>query len=152
MKQTLALLIAAGLLCGAASALAEPPPRERGEPAQRLLRLDADQDGRISRDEATLSPRLAQQFPLIDGNADGYLERAELEAYAEQRQALREQAQQRRFARMDTNGDGLLSGSELDERPRLERLDANQDGAVDFAEFSQPPRQRGPGRGRGCQD
>ena len=100
-----------------------------------LKRLDRDQDLRLSRDEAALAPRLAQQFPLIDSNQDGQLEQGELEAYADARRALREEARRSRFSRLDADGDGVIAGAELEGRQRLARLDRNQDGRIELDEF-----------------
>jgi Ca2+-binding EF-hand superfamily protein len=142
MNTTILTAAALGLLLAASAASAQS---QRGAG---LARLDSDADQRLSREEAALAPRLAQQFALIDSNRDGLLERGELEAYAAERRALRKAAQKLRFAQLDADKDGFLAGSELVERPRLERRDINGDGRVDLAEFSQPP--RGLGGWRHC--
>lgn len=132
----LALLAVLALLA------ASPLSRAAEERGAALQRLDTDQDQRLSRDEAALAPRLAQQFPLIDLDDDAFLDREELRAYAAQRRTLREQAQRSRFALLDQDGDGVIAGTELDGRRRLARRDADQDGRVDFAEFSAPRSRR----------
>ena len=137
MKTTITLLPALALLLAASTANAHA-----GRGAA-LKRLDSDGDQRLSREEATLAPRLAQQFPLIDRNADGLLDREEIKAYAEQRRALREEAMGKRFALLDANGDGVLAGEEIEGKRRLERRDTNQDGRIELAEFRQPPRWQG---------
>ncbi len=42
--------------------------------------LDADKDGLISKDEASVSQTVTQQWDMLDVNKDGYLEKAELAA------------------------------------------------------------------------
>jgi hypothetical protein len=44
--------------------------------------VDADHDGAISRLEAHRLPRLEEEFPLVDGNADGWVSRDEFEAFS----------------------------------------------------------------------
>ncbi|MCK7593447.1 EF-hand domain-containing protein [Pseudomarimonas salicorniae] len=121
---------AAALSLVTGAAFAHP---DRGAIAKRL---DSNRDQRISREEAALVPRLAQQFPLIDRSGDGLIDRDEFKAYAEQRRALREEALDRRFALLDADRDGVLSGAEIEARPRLARLDGNDDGRIERAEFT----------------
>ena len=56
---------------------------------QRLMRMDKDQDGKVSREEFSGRP---QMFERIDANHDGYLEAAEIQAGAEKLKARMEQA------------------------------------------------------------
>ena len=42
--------------------------------------LDADKDGLISKDEASVSQTVTQQWDMLDINKDGYLGKAELAA------------------------------------------------------------------------
>jgi Ca2+-binding EF-hand superfamily protein len=52
---------------------------QRGNLAQLLKRADADGDGKLSMEEAP--PFLKKQFAKIDTNGDGFLDKAELEAW-----------------------------------------------------------------------
>lgn len=80
----------AGLLavaCGAAlaQAPAEPArPISKGE--EKAVRdfklLDANGDGRLSRSEVALVPRLAAAFDDADTNHDGYVDMNEIRAFA----------------------------------------------------------------------
>lgn len=77
-----------------------------------LMRADKDGDGRISRAEwiAFASERGAKghpdrQFARFDTNHNGYLDKGEIDAMLAQR-----------FAKRDTNGDGLLTPDERQHR------------------------------------
>jgi Ca2+-binding EF-hand superfamily protein len=45
-----------------------------------FARLDNDNDGKISKSEASKGPRLSKHFDAIDTNHDGFVTRAELAA------------------------------------------------------------------------
>lgn len=66
-------LVALCLATAASIATAASP-----EHGQRFDRLDANGDGRLSREEAAAYPELAQRFEQIDANKDGFLSRDEL--------------------------------------------------------------------------
>ncbi|MGH8054051.1 MAG: EF-hand domain-containing protein [Stenotrophomonas sp.] len=78
---------------------------ERGERGGRdggfMRGMDTDNDGRISAAE------YRAQFDRLDVNKDGYIDRADRQARAEQRRA-------EWFAKADTDKDGKLSQAELD--------------------------------------
>jgi EF hand len=57
-----------------------------------FAKLDADKDGRISRDEAAKGPRLSKTFDKVDADKDGYVSRAELSAAIEHRAKRGDQA------------------------------------------------------------
>lgn len=42
--------------------------------------LDADGDGRISRDEGSVDPDFTANFDMVDSDRDGYINRAEMDA------------------------------------------------------------------------
>lgn len=143
-------------------------------PHERLLRLlreaDADNDGEVTLAEFLLvRPELdADAFNALDLNSDGVLSRADLpgggidpiqallgligDADAdgdgvvtfEEAQALRPSLTVDQFARLDVNGDGVLSRADLPAIPtdQLRRLigllgeaDANSDGVVTYDEL-----------------
>ena len=70
------LAIALALAVGApvAGAADGTHGEKRGE---RIAKLDLNQDGQISREEAAAAPRLAQRFDQLDANRDGQLTREE---------------------------------------------------------------------------
>ncbi len=72
----------------------------------RIMAADTDGDGRISRAEmAAMATKgehdPSRRFDAIDTNHDGYLDKAEIRA-----------ALEKRFHRMDVNGDGILTPDE----------------------------------------
>lgn len=90
--------------------------------------------------------RIDHMFEVLDANADGAIDKAEVES-----------AKDARFAAADTNSDGTLTVSELEAAAAkraekrvarmVERLDANQDGALDTEEFAAAAKKRGSGHG-----
>ncbi|MBL8263751.1 MAG: calcium-binding protein [Xanthomonadaceae bacterium] len=59
----------------------ERPQRGRHGGRRGGARLDTDGDKRVSRQEASVRPQLAERFTAIDDNNDGYLTREEFQAY-----------------------------------------------------------------------
>lgn len=118
------LLLAVGLMCVAGAAQAQMRPSmnpdadgdgkvsfaefKASQADAMLARLDANKDGKITKDEASsMGGRrgegfIARIFDRADANNDRVLTRAELEAGAK-----------RRFDAADNNKDGWLSGGEL---------------------------------------
>jgi len=85
--------------------------------AGRMKRMDADNDGKISRAEWKGKP---EAFARLDKNSDGFITRDEL---AESRRG--------RLAEMDTNNDGKISRAEWKGKPgAFSKLDANNDGEL----------------------
>ena len=120
--------------------------RHRGG-MERVVRADADGDGRISRTEAADLSWIAKSFDQIDANRDGYLVRSELRSYHErmrpQREAERAKRAQERFAAADLNKDGKLSRVEVSEKmPRLSKafafLDEDRDGFLTRDDLKPP--------------
>ncbi|MBI5366822.1 MAG: EF-hand domain-containing protein [Planctomycetes bacterium] len=98
---------------------------------------DQDRDGRISRAECPPDGR--ERFDRVDQDHDGFVTRAEAGRVAAGRAGgeLRatEEARQK-FAALDRDGDGALSGDELpaEARPFLATVDADGDQRVSRAE------------------
>jgi len=119
-----------------------PPGPGPGGPAaaaafrQRVLAMDKNDDGKVSKEEFTGQPGL---FARFDANKDGVLSRDELpggEAVA---------GGGERFRAMDKNGDGKLSRDEFAGPPQVfDRFDANKDGFLTMQEATQMAR---PGAG-----
>ena len=73
-----------------------------------MMKLDSDQDGRISRAEAAAGDgKMAPRFDQMDANKDGFIDRADHELRARQRS-------DEWFAGADTDKDGKLSRAEMD--------------------------------------
>lgn len=119
--------------------------------------LDADKDGRITREEITAFR--AARAAAMDPDGDGFVTRDEMVAHATaQARAMIEARVDRMFARMDTDGDGRLGAAETLAAGRaggmeagidrmFDRLDADGDGAVTRAELDAAMAARGEGRG-----
>jgi Ca2+-binding EF-hand superfamily protein len=107
-------------------------------PALDLAAIDADKDGKISKDEMTAyhEARVAG----VDANKDGKLSADELAAMhlQEMTDAVKTMAG-RMIERLDTDGDGLLSAAEMASRPMpadmFDRVDTNGDGFIDQSEI-----------------
>ena len=111
------LLIPTLLLGLATGAVAQPADTNfdayAAKARERMVALDTDHDGRISKDEfaaraakrpqtdGAAKPDGARMFARLDTNNDGYLDTAELNAMTA-----------KRFARMDANHDGMLTPDE----------------------------------------
>jgi Ca2+-binding EF-hand superfamily protein len=54
------------------------PARPAGEEVKAAFqRADANADGKLTKDEATRMPAIAERFDALDGNKDGHLDEAE---------------------------------------------------------------------------
>jgi len=131
-----------------------------------LKKLDADGDGRISRDEFIGSPSI---FDRWDADKDGFVTADELaKGLAAPKPAPK--AEPRRggdgdrpggdperakrqaeglLKRLDKDGDGKLTGEEIPKRGDWKRADENGDGALDAGELERAMASRRGGRGRG---
>jgi len=100
--------------------------------AERMIaRIDSDGDGAVSR--AEVDAFIDGRFEASDADGDGEVTEAEMIAKAQARAAVQAA---KRFARLDTNGDGRLSRREVESRAGVrfdcvfERVDGNGDGIV----------------------
>ena len=131
MKRFLALTIFIVLMvCGIVAAQTERPDGERRQGregrAGLLKRADANQDGRISRDEWKRSPEV---FDRLDADKDGALSREELQAARKNRGDRMHRGE--RLRAIDKNNDGQISREEWPgNQERFDRLDANHDGVI----------------------
>jgi Ca2+-binding EF-hand superfamily protein len=127
------------------------PPADSAEVQEvlnRLLQLDRDKDGKISRAEAR--GRLADTFERLDLNRDGYLDRAELRRAAQLIVALRQAGpsapkvqpaapEALDFDALDSNADGRLTREEVHGtvlEALFDQVDTNRDGRIDPREFA----------------
>lgn len=122
----------------------------RGDPAERFAALDADGDGKVTLDEMKQvfekrmaergkqggfserrAERIAAHFQRADADGDGVLTLEEIQAAKKHDGKGGD-----RFARLDTDGDGRISGAEfLAGADRMfERLDRNSDGKIEPGE------------------
>ncbi len=96
-----------------------------------LENLDTDKDGVITREEAQAARK--SRLMKADANGDGALTMEELKAHREKmREERRERRMERRFKRLDANGDGKITGDEIDgmKMRRFDKVDANGDGKI----------------------
>lgn len=137
-------LMAGTVMAGATFAQNATPPAERANP---ILRLDQNDDGQISREEA----QVMGQNPMAraDANGDGTVSRDEVIAAAVERATRRATEQAgAMFDRFDEDNNGEIAVENLPE-PRghhgdwfeqlFDRFDADGDGTLSAEEVSQIP-------------
>jgi hypothetical protein len=114
---TLAVLLVPVAACGQSSGIRQAPVGGGGSAAMtfqqfearrmgRLLAIDTNGDGRISRAEFLAGLQSgkgdpAQRFQRLDANGDGFVDRGEIDAMLK-----------RRFDRMDADHDGTVTPAE----------------------------------------
>lgn len=108
---------------------------------ERFARADLDGDRMISLDE--FQAGATQRFSALDIDADGLVTPAEMAAA---RQRASEDRAARMIERLDTDGDGSLSQSEMEtaSAARFARMDRDDDGNLEPREMRRGDR-RGPG-------
>jgi Ca2+-binding EF-hand superfamily protein len=79
---------------------------------ERMQKLDANGDKRVSRAEAAAKPEFAQRFDKLDANRDGFLDRGDWQARMAQKRG-------ECFAKADADKNGQLSRGEFDAMPGL---------------------------------
>ena len=101
---------------------------------RQFMRLDDNGDGLITQDE--VNENIWDRISPADTNDDG-VSQEELTAY-------RESLPPRRFRRLDDNGDGVITQSEVNSRiwNRLVEHDTNEDGSITPDEFPESSRPR----------
>jgi Ca2+-binding EF-hand superfamily protein len=116
------------VLLQACASTAEPPAADR-------VRVDANGDGIITREEAQAYPRLATHFDAADANRDGRLEGAEIEAGLQSARREARTAIRERWMAADKDGDGAISQAEANESMpglanRFAEFDTDGDGKI----------------------
>jgi Ca2+-binding EF-hand superfamily protein len=174
MKKTLTFALVTGLAFGTSAAVFAEGMHRGGHGEHFWNKLDTNQDGKITRDE--LKADVSTLFSAVDTNKDGKVTQEEASQYFAAKHAemkakfadkLKEsdknkdgkwskdelsQLSQRRFSKLDTNSDGVVTQAELDahraerqarfqekhaDKPKgklFKHADANSDGVVDGAE------------------
>lgn len=106
----------------------------------KLDRLDADKDGKITAAEYTAGAKTS--FDKLDANADGKVTAAEMDAaYTTTAKpgvgAAKVPSSAEKIKALDTDGDGSLSSVEHEagSRTMFDQLDANKDGSLTAEEI-----------------
>jgi Ca2+-binding EF-hand superfamily protein len=81
MRYLLASVLLLGVVASGRVARADANERTADRVERIFGKLDTNNDGRISREEANGGRRLAHHFDLIDADKDGYITRSELTAF-----------------------------------------------------------------------
>ena len=123
-------------------------------PAMAMAQAPAGADESKAVTRAELSNRLDSDYADLDGNKDGKVDAAEINARlvksAEAELEVIKKERDAAFAKFDTDGNGTISRAEFDARaklptvkepdakPFLDRFDANKDGTISKDEFRTP--------------
>lgn len=117
----------------------------------RLMKMDKDNDGKLSKDE--VGERFRRLIERADADKDGFATKAELEATANRGEPAGPggggaggagggfgnpaRSANRVLEENDANKDDVLSGDEIPERlkPNVEKIDTNKDGKLDKTEL-----------------
>lgn len=130
--------LAALLSCGTASAQDNNPARAQGNPLQKFLQLDGNNDKAVERSEVPEAAADAFEDLLKhgDANKDGKLQFDELRDLGRKLQALGPPpGGEDRFKAQDKDNDGKVSRAEFQgPAPMFDRLDANNDGFLEPGE------------------
>lgn len=136
----------------APSYAAKDPVRKEKRINRMIKRADLNGDGKISQSEMTRG--IAVTFAKVDTNGDGTLSASEISGAKAVLKAERKRAKasgegklqfvkfpakriNKRFERIDANGDGALSKGELDQvaQRMFKKRDKNNDGYISAADF-----------------
>jgi Ca2+-binding EF-hand superfamily protein len=128
-----------------------------GGPMMNFDELDADKDGKVTKEE--LAANRAAKFAEADADKDGKLSADEMVAMREKAEAARKaEMAKAMIARIDSDKDGFVSAAEMDAMPMMDkmfdRVDENADGAISKDEMEavqarMAERMKGDGEGHG---
>lgn len=130
---TRSTLLAAALLAAVAGVAIAAPQTDAGKPRGHM-KLDANGDGAIDRDEAAKLPRLAQRFDTLDKDGDGRLS-ADERPHRKGGHGMRHGRHGGGIERFDQDGDGRISRAEFDagkaaREARMEKFAARHGGTA----------------------
>ena len=133
-KIILASALAIGL-AGVGIASAQDHGGQHRGGAERIMRADANGDGRVTKEE--IRAQRATGFDRMDVNKDGFLTPEDRANAGDGADAQRGQRGADRREQLDRDGDGKISRAEFVDRDTamFDRVDANKDGAIDRAEL-----------------
>ncbi|MFT3807059.1 EF-hand domain-containing protein [Arenimonas sp.] len=109
----------------------------RSQIEQLLQMLDADGDGRISRDEHL--SRVHSMFDRMDADRDGYVSVEEMDAVRSELHGEKRTPSQVELSKVDGDGDNRLSQDEHSKSTQVEfdRMDRDRDGYLTAIELEQ---------------
>lgn len=141
MKNSNRFMLLAGVLGLVLTAV--PPAFAEGGRGKMWQKADSNQDGAI--DRAEFDALRSGHFARFDGDGNGAVTAAEIEAFIDKRHAEKaEEAAgkgrnhgERMLKRLDTDGDGNITAVEwqASAEKRFARLDANGDGKIEPSEL-----------------
>jgi Ca2+-binding EF-hand superfamily protein len=126
-----------------AAALALPGSSFADDHAARLdaafKAADKDNDGTLTKEEATAMPRVAKNFDAIDTDHDGTVSMDEIKAAMKQAKQTMHEKGKAAFAKADADHDGTLDKEEAKAMPRVAKnfdaIDIDHDGTVSMDEI-----------------
>jgi Ca2+-binding EF-hand superfamily protein len=111
-----------------------------GQPMSGFQAMDANHDGKVSRDEHAAAAR--KMFTTMDANKDGKATAAEMDAAHEkvtgQKAKKGDMTSAEKIKVIDTDADGVLTAEEhaAGSRTMFDAMDTDKDGALTEAELS----------------
>lgn len=114
---TRSTLLATALLAAVAGVAVAAPQADTDHAGRGHMKLDANADGAIDRNEAAKLPRLAQRFDVLDKDGDGRLsadERPQRKGGHGKRHGRHGGGMHAGMQRLDKDGDGRISRVEFD--------------------------------------
>lgn len=144
-SQKTAIIVASMTLLVGMNAFSQDKKRERPSPEQMFEKLDANEDGKIVKDEIK-NERMLKRFDKMDANSDGAITLDELKsAFEKGKKATNNKSKksdkispEKLFTKLDVNNDEKLEKDEIkDEKilKRFDKIDSNSDGAISLEEL-----------------
>ncbi len=133
--KTASVAIATMVLAATATVALAEQAKDTTAPARSqkmMARLDADKDGRITKEEAEAARK--KMFARLDRNSDGVIDEQEIDRARKaimDRATMMETRLSMQWQRLDKDGDGKVSADEFEARTGMFDLaDRNGDGVV----------------------